>query len=299
MSLLVTAAYLFVMLTPGGSAHAGYSAGEIAFNFTDPTISESSGLAQSSTQTGVWFTHNDSGDNRGRGRFFAIGSQGQTLASYQVSPSTNIDWEDMASGPGSHGGRALYFGDFGDNYEFRAVVQIYEVAEPSVGSANAVKVAPSAVHALAFEDGPHNAETLLVDPADGTIVIVTKDSDGDSGVYAATPNITPDAPRVLVRIADLDMRQIASETSNPWLQTTGGDIAPDRSRLVVRTYREAFEWRLGVLPIGAAFDAEPLRIPLPGTELGEAITYSADSNDLFTSSEGRSAPVHHLQRVYG
>jgi hypothetical protein len=297
MSLFVVAAYLFVLLTPGAASHGGYRTGEVVFHFADGAIAESSGLTHSSRQAGVWFTHNDSGDNRGRGRFFAVGPSGNTLTTFQVAASLNIDWEDMARGPGADGSSALFFGDFGDNFEFRTIVQIYEVPEPLAGEQPEVQVKPTATHALAFEDGPHNAETLLVDPADGTFYIVTKDADGKSGVYAAAKTSMGGAPRVLRRIADLDVQSLANQASGSSLQTTGGDIAPDRSRVVIRTYDRAFEWRLGALPLDAALDAVPLSVALPTTQQGEAITYSADSADLFTSSEGRFAPVHRISQV--
>lgn len=290
MNLLVLLAYAVVMLTPGGAAHAGYADGYRLFNFLDGNIAESSGLVASSTDPGTWYTHNDSGDNRNLGRFFAVGPDGNTKTTFAVTPSLNIDWEDMAAGPGSQGGRSLFFADFGDNYQVRTLITIYEVAEPSIDETVAREVRPVATRLLAFEDGPHNAETLLVDPADGTLFVVTKDAGGKSGVYAAAPGPLPEGPGTLRRVADLDLRRFVRPGAS--LLTTGGDIAPDGSRLVIRTYDTAYEWRLGPMSVAAALDAEPLPIPLPQTVQGEAITYTLDSESLATSSEGRLAPVH-------
>lgn len=81
------------------------------------------------------------------------------------------------------------------------------------------------------------------------------------------------------------------------LATTGGDVAPDGSRVVVRTYTDAYEWEVGE---GGVLDALTLtapyaRTPLPPTTQGEAIGYGADSRTLWVSSEGAGAPVHRLR----
>lgn len=277
-------------------ARASYPDATLLFSFTDPQITESSGLVRSSLDDEVLFTHNDSGDNGNLGRFFAVGPQGQTLTEFALTPSINGDWEDMAAGPGADGGPALFFADIGDNYEFRTTVQIYEVAEPVIEQGSAFSESrPSRVHLITFEDGPHNAETFLVDPRDGSFAIVTKDADGKSGLYVADPIAVAGAPRLLRRVADIDFAALASDASGAGRSSTGGDIAPDRSRLVVRTYLEAFEWPLGEASLADAVRADPTRIPLPPTRQGEAITYSNDGSALLTSSEGRFAPVHMLR----
>lgn len=279
-------------------ASASYTPGETLFTFADPEITESSGLARSAHRDDLWFTHNDSGDNGNLGRFFAVDATGATLNEFAVSPSVNADWEDMASGPGADGAPALFFADIGDNYEFRTVVQIYEVPEPPVNAATRdVELRPARVHLLAFEDGPHNAETFLVDPRDGSFAIVTKHPSGNSGVYVADAVGASGAPRLLRRTGTIRFDELASATSSAARQATGGDIAADRSRLVVRTYIEAFEWPLGERTLAEAVAQTPLRIPLPSARQGEAATYSRSGDAILVSSEGTSAPVHILREV--
>ena len=276
-------------------AHAEYAAGVQLFRFKGIRISESSGLAESWRTPGIYWTHNDSPDVGPNllGNFFGVGPDGTTITEFSLRGSVNVDWEDMAIGPGSSGeASSLYFADFGDNYEARPFVVIYEVSEPAVNPATpVVDIVPTAVHVLAYEDGPHNAETFLVDPRDGSFAIVTKDNDGHSGLYEVAVPAPPGPPRLMARTAELDVTAIATGSS---LTTTGGAIAPDRSRLVIRTYHEAFEWELGTQTLAAALSAPPLRIALPTTQQGEAITYTADSVALLTSSEGTFGPVHRL-----
>jgi hypothetical protein len=266
------------------------------FNFRDPRIGESSGIS-SANEDPVMFTHNDSGDS---GRFFAVGAQGQTLRVFNVLGALAVDWEDMARGPGEDGS-SLYFGDIGDNFVFRPFVTVYEVAEPAVdptspGDETTALVA--SVKTLFYEDGPHDAETLFVDPKSGAIGIVTKRSDGRSGVYIA-PRVSGSATATLRRVADIDFTSIARSARDTdfdptsRLQSRGGDISPDGQRFVVRTYVEAFEWDVSG-GLAAGLERAPLRIPLPRTTQGEAIAYSNDGRSLMTSTEQLPAAVHRL-----
>lgn len=259
-------------------ARADYAAPELLFNFQDLFIAESSGVASSSRWDDVLYTHNDSGDVA---RFFAVGPAGETLSDTFVVGRAS-DWEDMARGPGSGGASALYFGDIGDNESTRLSIMVYEVPEPEILLRFGAAV-PSSIRLLQYEDGPHNAETLLADPADGTLYIVTKDESGRSGLYRAEGG-------VMRRAAEIRFEELGATN----LFTTGGDISPRRDRLVVRTYAEAFEWTIAPgESIASAVGRPPARIPLaPTTRGGEAISYTRDGSSLVTTTEGRFTPVH-------
>lgn len=283
-----------------GSAHAAYAPAELLFTFKGSAILESSGIAQSRRDPSILFTHNDSAGAvaDALGRFFAVDAGGFTATEFSVRGGVCADWEDMAPGVASDGTPVLYLADIGDNAEVRTFSQIYEVAEPAIvpGVARA-DVVVRAVHLLVYEDGPHNAETFFVDPRDNSFIVVTKDTNGRSGVYAADAGPADGSPRILRRIADIRFDQLASVPTSGALLATGGAIAADRSRLVVRTYEEAFEWELGGLHLQDALAEPPLRIALPDTQQGEAITYATDGAALLTSSEGLRGPVHRLRRL--
>jgi hypothetical protein len=273
-----------------------YGRARLLFTLQDEMITESSGVASSSRSSSVLFTHNDSGDVP---RFFAIGKRGETLATYMVVGAASVDWEDMARGPGTDGKPALHLGDIGDNGRSRPFISVYEVAEPTVDEAAQsipIPVTTTAVRRMKYEDGPRDAETLFVHPRSRELGIVSKEPNGESGVYVAGP---PDGTGVstLERVATISFRRIArpyrrsdfDRTSR--LQSTGGDISSDGRRLVVRTYIEAFEWRIAK-GLTAGLRRAPLRIPLPRTTQGEAIAYTRDGRSLVTTSEQLPAPVH-------
>jgi hypothetical protein len=296
---------LFVLLGP--AARAGYGPGVVLFTFKDAAIVESSGVASSARSADVLFTHNDSGD---RARFFAVGRTGQTIATYTLRGINAADWEDMARGPAADGGPALFLADIGDNEpSTRPSMVVHEVQEPQIGVTPA-EIVPTASYTLSYEDGSHDAEAFMVDPLTRDFVVVTKDGFaydgalaadpghvlGRSGVYVAQPP-APGVRGILRRVATIRLDLLADAAFDPLakgrhLLVTGGDISPDRSRIVVRTYVQAFEWRLGSRTVADAFAGSPAQVPLPASQQGEAIGYTADGTSLVTTSEGAHAPVH-------
>lgn len=268
---------------------AGYASATVAFTFADDRIGESSGVAAASITPGVLFTHNDSGDSP---RFFAIGPTGQTLATFTVAGAGAVDWEDMARGPASTGpGSSLYFADIGNNFRDRSVLDVYEVAEPVVVAGQDATLPLVAVRHLSYADIPHDAESLFVHPVTREIVVVAKEFHGLSNVYVAQgPMLTKVAAIKFPLLMTPGVTGVAGPLSGA--MATGAAINDAGTKIVVRTYLEAFEWTIRAT-YASTFGAAPLRIPLPKTTQGEAITY-APNGDLFTTTEGAHGPVHRL-----
>ncbi|MGH9819056.1 MAG: hypothetical protein ACRD43_02705, partial [Pyrinomonadaceae bacterium] len=97
-------------------------------------ITESSGIAASKCQPGVFWTHNDSGDDA---YIFAINEKGDNLGTWRVANSENIDWEDIAEFRDPAGKCFIYIGEIGDNKIQRPVHAVYRVAEPAVSDRSA------------------------------------------------------------------------------------------------------------------------------------------------------------------
>lgn len=251
--------------------------------FADPRIDESSGVSASSRSDDLFFTHNDSGDAP---RFFAVDRQGATLGVFDVDGARAEDWEDMARGRTDEGKPVLFFADIGDNFRRRATVVVYEVLEPKVRDRDAA-VNVLRLHELRYEDGPHDAETLLVHPRDRRMFVVTKDRDGAAGVYRADG-------KTLTRVADVRLDVLVPRGSAYARAITAGEIGPDGRRVVLRTPFQAFEWDIET-DVVEAFAREPRRIPLPETRQGEAVAYTRGGSSLVLTSEGTGAPVHLLE----
>ena len=137
-------------------------------------------------------------------------------------------------------------------------------------------------------------ETLLVDPENGDVYLVTKSADGVSPIFRAAAPLQAGADIRLERVAGLTFGR-APLGGNA--STTGGDIAPDGSAIVVRTYSAAFLWRRAPgATIAEAFATEPCALPRPRDPQGEAIGFARDGRGLYTVSEGAGTPVYFWER---
>lgn len=248
----------------------------------DKDIEEASGLIASRTQPGVFWLHNDSGDDP---RFFAVDAEAKRIGTFNVGGGADaIDWEDMSSGPGPGAGQYLYFGDIGDNGESRSKITVYRVPEPDAASARGGEVDVNSVDIidLVYPDGAHNAETLLVDPQTGDLVIVAKGV--PTRVFTLPGPVAAGGPYMLEEIAPIDFSPIIA---------TGGDISPDGEFIAVRTYTVALLWlRPPGASIAEAFAGEPCKIPLADESQGETLSFAGDGGGYYTVSEGSEEPFY-------
>lgn len=254
----------------------------------DASLNEISGIAPSRRTGTLFWSHQDSGDGP---RVYAIDRGGASVATYDVTGATATDWEDMAS-TREDGERWLYIADIGDNAYNRAQVTVWRVPEPVVDLLYPTDGATAQAERidLTWPNGPRNAETLLVDAAFDELVIVTKDSNGISDVMVAP---TATGAHVLQYAGTLDLGSWQALN----LQTTGGDVAPNRSGALIRTYADAFYWPLtaGVSVATTLVTDTPCTIPIAGEQQGEAITFNRRSAAIITMSEGTNEPIWRVQ----
>jgi hypothetical protein len=244
-----------------------------------PEATEISGLVRSPGQPGVLWAHNDSGD---RARIFALRTDGSLIASLDVPDAEAVDWEDMAAGPDG----SLLLADTGDNRSERQAVDVYRIPEPDV-SAHPTATAPATRLRLRYPDGAHDAETLLADPRTGELVIVTKQLDGRSGVYAGTVPAAG-AP------SEQTLRRAGSLRLGLGGLATAGDVSGDGRTVAVRTYGELYAWtRKAGMSLAATLRRPPCRgrAPFFREGQGESLALSRDGRSFFTIPEGAGATV--------
>lgn len=276
----------------------------IAGSVASDEIDELSGMGASRTLPGILWAHNDSGDGP---RLFAMDEAGADLGTYEVvDPSgtllTATDWEDLAvvTDPADGAGR-IYIADIGDNAAARSDgVTIHRVAEPATapdGTGGAlVADASLLVH---YPDGPTDAESLLVDPVDGTVVIVTKDVFGSSlvltvpaGAWVAGATTSVDATRagtVSIGVAELAAVGALGDAI-PGTLVTAGDVAPDGSWAVLRTYQAIVAVdRAAGTTLADALLGEHCVVALTTQPQAESISITADGTGVLTATEVQGA----------
>lgn len=240
---------------------------------SSPRLGELSGIA-ASRHPGVFWTHNDSGDEPA---LYAIDSAGRDRGSRRVAGAVNRDWEDMAAGPCVVApGRCLYLADIGDNSGRRTSVVVYRAPEPTAPLAGDTVLELLDSIVLRYPDRPHNAEALAI-TADGLLLLTTKDLRGPARVFVAPAG---SHESVLQSRCDLAMRV------EPFAGriVTGMAVSPDDRLLVVRTYVSLHLFRND----GACSPLTGLGgVAVPVVEAqGEAVTFEAPDRLVLVSERG-------------
>ncbi len=277
---------------------------------------ETSGIASSRIKDTIFWAHNDSGDTA---RVIALGretdSEGRRHArqhaAYTLTGVEAIDWEDMAIGPGPDEDTSyLYLADIGDNAAQRPEVMVYRMLEPKVteqpDTPTAQDVAEFDKLTLRYPDHSHDAETLMVDPINGDLLIVTKELTApESTVFRAPASVAPGEPYTLEQVGQIDFKSLPSAVTPPAdapvlvagvpFLPTGGDISPDGSLIAIRTYGTVWVWsRAEGTSIADALAGAPCEAPSAIEQQGEAIAFDADGRGYTTVSEGQYPPLHHF-----
>ncbi|WP_017574458.1 hypothetical protein [Nocardiopsis kunsanensis] len=241
---------------------------ETAFEFQDPLVSESSGIAPSLRHEGVWWTHNDSGLHEPR--VYAVDEDGETLATLTLNVELR-DWEAVTVAEGPDGKPQIHIGDIGDNFGGGwPDIRVYRFPEPETLADAAID--PTAL-TLAYEDGGRDAESMMIDPRDGRLYLASKEFSG--GLYAAPEELDPEGENVLERIE-----------SAP-LFATDAAFHPDGTRYVIRTY-----WGATVYDSTDGVPGDAIgSFDLPEMDQGESIAFTPDGTALMAGTEGEHAPV--------
>jgi hypothetical protein len=249
---------LLLAATAAGLAHADDPSvpGRTLFSLADDRVIESSGLVD---RGDVVYTTNDSGDDA---VLYGVDpGTGRTVSTTTYADAVE-DVEDLAPGAGG----TVWVGDTGDNRRHRDDIAVYRVT-PGEGDTDG----PAPRYTLAYPDGPHDAETLLVSPRTRRVLVVSKSAFGGI-VYAAPRHLEqgarPNRLRPFARVSGL---------------VTDGAFLPDGRHVVLRTYGTASVYTFpGFGLVGT--------VRLPSQPQGEGISVGATGRVLL-SSEGVHAEV--------
>lgn len=160
------------------------------------------------------------------------------------------------------------------------------------GRDRAVRTARPDVWRLRYPDGPVDAESLAVGPQ-GVAYIVTKSPFGTSAVYRLPARPDPDRVQTLTRVGAITFRAHRSDIplgTFGTLTATGAALSQDGSLFAVRTYADAYLWRVDRGDVAAALTQPPVRVPLPVQPQGEGVAF--DGHRLLVDSEGVGSTVY-------
>jgi MYXO-CTERM domain-containing protein len=269
---------LVVLSTAWADTCSAYGSPEAIGQVSGSVITEASGLAASRTRDGVFFTHGDTGDPT---ILVAFRADGTLEGEHTVVDAENEDWEDIVAAPCPDEGDCLYIGDIGDNDENREAITVWVVREPEAGDD---RIRTIARYDAVYPDGPHDAETLLMQPCSGRLHVVTKDDDGLSTIYRF-----PAAPDDVATLEEVATVQLEGPTEES-IEATGGDWDSDGDRVAIRTSDRVFEWVTDPNAPNAHWQDEPLVVVGAVEVQGEGLTYGPDGN-LYGTGEGATIPL--------
>jgi hypothetical protein len=124
---------------------------------------------------------------------------------------------------------------------------------------------------------------------------VTKEVLGASAVYRPDAALVDGATVPMSKVLDLGFT-LTGTVGGPvgragQLLVTGGAVSADGQRIALRTYTDAYVWPLSGSDVVGALSGSPVRVALPDSPQGEAITFAANNRDLLVSGEGLPAVV--------
>jgi len=256
----------------------------------DRAVKEASALVASQRWPGVYWTVNDSGNAPA---LYAVDEEGRARGTFRVDGAENDDWESLQVGPGKDGnGTALYIGDIGDNNGERKELTIYRVPEPEPSGPGAHAASSRTPEAEAFKiaypSGARDAETLLVHPQTGEVLLLTKERIGGTTVYRVPLPLDARRTNRMEKVTDVDFGPVGVKAD----LLVDGTVSADARRVAIRTYGSALEY--DVQPgatLASIWGQTPRVSKLNDGPQGESITYRVDGSALISIGEGSPARI--------
>lgn len=238
----------------------------------DQRLEEASGLVSSIANPGMLWAINDSGNPP---EIFLIDQHAKTKLICTLFHGRNRDWEDIAIGAGPDPKKKyVYVADIGDNwgqYEFKF---IYRFEEPTLGVQKEITITQYDTLVLKMPDGRRDTETILIDPFDNDLFLISKREDSVA-LYTAPFPFHKDTI-VLRKVMIL-----------PFTKIVAGSISPDGTQILLKDYNKVYYWKRTIeenLP--ESFLKKPMELPYEREPQGEAIAWSSNENEFYTLSEG-------------
>lgn len=246
----------------------------------EPPLYEISGIAASINYPGYFWVHNDSGNSP---IVYLVDEDMKIILSIELTNTSNIDWEDIACLRSPYDGKVyIYIGDFGDNAAVRNQVRLIKIAEPEGVSIDTLterlRLENADHESIFFEyaDGPKDAESLIIDPYNLDMYVISKREFRSRVFYKKYPyEKKEDGNVVLEHIATLPFNfAVAADISQL------GDEILVKSRIKVKYWK-----REGNENLKETFSRPPICLPYIPEPQGEAICFSLSADAFYTVSE--------------
>ncbi|MFC3417590.1 hypothetical protein [Algoriphagus hitonicola] len=249
-----------------------FTEGKSVKTISNPELEEMSGMAISRKHSNVWYTHTDSG---GEPIVYFLDLEGNELGEITLKGVKNRDWEDMAIGPGPDGMPYIYVAEIGDNLAVHSEVKVYRFPEPE-NLKEKLEVNPE-IATLVYPGGARDAESLLVDPVDGKLYLVSK-RDKRNTLYSFSQEA----------FGNEGITEMEEHHKFSFSSSTAADISSDGSQILIKNYFAIYHWnREKGQSLIEALIAAPKQLPYVPEPQGEAIAFEPEGKFFYTISEKR------------
>lgn len=242
----------------------------IVLGSVDSRLDEASGLVASAGNAGLLWVINDSGNPA---EIFLIDRHAVIKLVCTLANIKNRDWEDISLSKGADGKNYLYVADIGDNHSKYKYKMIYRFEEPVLAKGKVKIITRFDTFVFQLSDGMRDAETILIDPRNQDLFIISK-RENWVGLYQAPNPLTKDT---------MIFRKVLSL---PFTQIVAGSISRDGKRVLLKNYDKVYLWeRKENQSIPQLLLQAPVEVPYQREPQGEAIAWSRDNKDFYTLSE--------------
>ena len=267
----------------------------VAGQLQSDELVEASGLARSQRDPELLWSVNDGGS---KPRLHAFDGSGFHRGRVKLDDVKNRDWEDLSSFT-IDGTPYLLVADTGDNDVKRNKVRLHVVLEPDLAEDARVKLEPAWSIDFRYPDGPRDVEAVVADPANDRAVLLSK-RDWPPVLYEVPLYPPSDGTVVAKRLGTIESlppptrqdREQAMFTKEWHWQPTAMDLSPDGRLAVVLTYRAVYLYHLDPeRSLYESLSGQAYGFGLGNFRNAESVAFSADSNSIFVTLEGRHAPL--------
>lgn len=238
----------------------------------NPRLEEVSGIAFSHIHPNLIYAHTDSG---GEAAVYMLDSLGKEIGKIILKGLKNRDWEDIAVGLGPDGKSYIYIAEIGDNLARYSSVYVHRIPEPRVIQTLIEEKAVSVE--LNYPGGARDAETLMLDPLDKRLYIVSK-RDKKNNLYSFSWD----------QFGNKEEIKLDKHLEFPFSSSVAGDISKDGCHILIKNYFAVYYWiRKEGESLTETLASTPVSLPYVPEPQGEAIAFSSSMKSYFTISEKR------------
>ena len=230
-------------------------------------VSESSGFEHANPEGDLW-TNADGGNSAS---LYKVTPQGDLLQKLDLTPLTNIDWEDLAQ---DDEGR-LYIGDFGNNQNKRRNLAIYRLSGlPQKPKFDTIHFRYPDQRQFPPKKAGRNFDCEAFFYRQDSLYLFTKNR-GEG--HWVKEYVLPAKP------GNYTATLVDSIQINTWI--TAADISPDGHTVALLGYGHAY--LIDIQPGRKLFDGVKSCLPLPSSGQAEALVFTNNQDFVFSNEKGK------------